>query len=177
MKVILCEDVDHLGAMGETVNVKAGYARNFLMPRKLAVSAQSASAKQIDHEMRIIKKREEKVRKEQGEYKKTLDGIALEFVSKASDEGRLFGSITNIHIAERLAELGHAVDRRKIVLPEPLKSLGEHEAIVRLAKGIEATIKVTITKEEEAEAEVEVEEELFKPEADDDDEDGHDFDE
>ncbi len=166
MRVILCEDVDHLGAMGETVVVKSGYARNFLIPRKLAVSSQSASAKQIDHELRIIKKREEKIRKEQGEYKRQLEGVQLEFTAKASDEGRLFGSVTNMHIADRLAELGHTIDRRKIYLAEPLKSLGEHIASIRLAKGIEAKIKITINKEETAEPVAE--EEPFKPETDED---------
>lgn len=175
MKVILCEDVEHLGEMGETVSVASGYARNFLIPRKLAVSSQSASAKQIEHEMRIIKKREEKIRKEQGEYKKTLDGVKLEFVAKASEEGRLFGSVTNMHIAERLEALGHTVDRRRVVLAEPLKSLGEHQAKVRLAKGIEAIIKISIIKEDEPEPAPE--EESFKPESEyDDDDDRDDFD-
>ena len=159
MKVILCEDMDNLGAMGETVNVAPGYARNFLIPRKIAVVAQSASAKQIEHELRIIKKREEKLRKEQGAYRDTIDGIRLEFTAKASDEGRLFGSITTLHLAEKLHELGHEVDRKKIVLKEPLKSLGHHEVSLRVAKGIEAKIAVVINRDAEPEAPVEEEEE------------------
>ena len=157
MKVILREDVDDLGAMGETVNVSPGYARNFLIPRKYAVAAAGASAKQIEHELRIIKKREEKLRKEQGEYKQALDGTRLEFTAKSSEEGKLFGSITSLHIAEQLKEKGHDVDRKRIMLKDHLKSLGEHEVRIRLAPQIEATIVVAIVPEEVPEEEVEAE--------------------
>lgn len=173
MKVILCEDVDNLGTMGETVNVARGYARNYLLPRKFAVTAESASAKQVEHELRIIKKREEKLRKEQGAYKDTIDGVKIEFIAKASKEGKLFGSVTSLHIAEKLAEAGHNVDRKKIQLSDPLRSLGEHEVPLRIATGILATIKVTIAQDEDAEPEPEeVENELeLGPEDDDDDDD------
>ena len=174
MQIVLRKDVDTLGKAGSVVQVNPGYARNFLMPRKLAVSSESASAKQIAHELRIIKNRETKLRKEQGAYKNTLDGISLGFVMKASEEGRLFGSVTNMSIAERLLELGHEIDRRKITLPEPLKTLGEHVAHVQIAKGIVATLNITITKSEEEEPVVE--EEDFKPESDDDDDERHDDD-
>ena len=174
MKVILREDVENLGAMGETVNVAPGYARNFLLPRKFAVTEESASANQIEHELRIIKRREEKLRKEQGEYKGTIDGVKIEFLAKVSEEGKLFGSVTSLHIAEKLQEAGHQVDRKRIVLKDPLKSLGEHEVMLRIAPGIEAAIHVIIAKDEEAPAEPEQEEDNalgLGPEDDEEEED------
>lgn len=153
MKVILCEDHDNLGNMGDTVIVAAGYARNFLLPRKLAVLADSASAKQLDHEMRIIRGREEKKRAALGGVKDALAGTTLEFTAKAGEEGKLFGSITSHHIADRLIEMGHSVDRRKVTLTEPLKSVGEYEVSVRLGREIDATIKVRIVAEEVQEVE------------------------
>ena len=153
MKVILCEDVENLGPIGETVNVAPGYARNFLLPRRLAVAADSASAKQIEHEMRIIRKREAKQNAELAKVANTLNGLKLEFIAKAGEEGKLFGSITNHHIADKLKEAGHDVDRKRIHLDEPLKSLGEHAVTIRFAREVEATIKVTINAEAVAEEE------------------------
>ncbi len=148
MKVILREDVDNLGDMGETVNVAPGYARNYLLPRRLAVHAESASAKQIEHEMRIIGKREQKRHAELVQIAGTLEGVTLEFIAKSGAEGKLFGSITNLHISNKLAEHGHQVNRRKIQLAEPIKSLGEHDVVIQLKDGVGATIKVIVEAEE-----------------------------
>lgn len=150
MKVILCEDMDHLGEMGETVKVASGYARNFLLPRRLAVASDSASAHQIEHEMRIIKKREEKRRKELSEVAKGLTGIRVVFKAKAGETGKLFGSVTNLHIAQKLEEMGHAVSRKKILLADPIKTLGDHPVIVRLKSGIETKINVIVEADVEA---------------------------
>lgn len=147
MKVILCEDVDNLGPIGETVNVAPGYARNFLLPRRLAVVADSASAKQIEHEMRIIRKREVKQNAELAKVANTLNGLKLEFTAKASAEGKLFGSITNHHIADKLKEAGHDVNRKRIHLGEPLKTLGDHSVAVRFSREVEVSITVTINAE------------------------------
>jgi len=158
MKVILCEDLDHVGEMGQTVKVSDGYARNFLLPRRLAVSSDSATAHQIEHEMRIIKKREEKRRKELAEIAKGLSGIRVEFKAKAGENGKLFGSVTNLHIAQKLEEMGHAVSRKKILLADPIKTLGDHAVTVRLKTGIETKINVAIVADEvAAPAPVEVE--------------------
>ena len=154
MNVILCEDVDNLGFMGEQVKVAAGYARNYLLPRKLAVVADSASAAQIEHEMRIIKKREEKRRVELTEVSKGLAKLNVEFTTKASAEGRLFGAITTLHIAKKLAELDYDVNRKKIKLSEPIKSLGDHAVTLQLGAGVEATINVVVIAEEIEESEV-----------------------
>jgi len=153
MKVILCEDVENLGPIGDTVTVAPGYARNFLLPRRLAVVADSASAKQIEHEMRIIRKREARQNAELAKVANTLNGIKLEFTAKAGSEGKLFGSITNHHIADKLKEAGHDVDRKRIILAEPLKTLGEHAVTVRFSRAVEASITVTIIAEAGAEEE------------------------
>lgn len=148
MNVILCEDVDNLGAMGDQVKVKPGYARNFLLPRHLAVVADSASAQQIEHELRIIKKREDKLRVELEGVAKTLADVRVEFTAKAGAEGKLFGSITTLHIAQQLKELGYEVTRKKIKLAEPIKTAGDHVVTAALGAGVEATIKVVVTAEE-----------------------------
>ena len=145
MKVILCEDVNDLGPMGEIVNVAAGYARNYLLPRRLAVAADSASAKQIEHEMRIIKKRENQQREVYQGRIKGFEGITVEMTAKAGTEGKLYGSITTLHIAAKLAEMGHDIDRRKLVLSEPIRSLGEHIVRLRLMKDVESDIKIVVT--------------------------------
>lgn len=160
MKVILTDDVYNLGDMGETVDVKPGYARNFLIPRKLAVIAESASAKQIKHELNAIKRREAKLRKELASVKDALDQVTVEITAHAGEEGKLFGSVTSAMIAEALLEMGHEVPRRKIVLGEPLKALGEYELPVKLGAGVEAQIKVVVKPEEVVEPEVAPGEEL-----------------
>lgn len=157
MKIILCEDVENVGEMGETVKVAPGYARNFLLPRRLAVAADSASAHQIEHEMRIIRKREEKRRAELAEVAKGMSGIRVAFKAKVGDAGKLFGSITTLHIAQKLEELGHAVTRKKIILSEPIKTLGDHAVTVRLKTGIETKINVVVEADVEAPAPVEQE--------------------
>ncbi len=144
MKVILSEDVEKLGTMGDTVNVAPGYARNFLLPRKLAVPAESGSAKQIEHERKIIERREGKRREEFGAVRDTIDGIELKVTARAGEEGKLFGSITTAMIADKLGELGHEVDRKNLVLAEPIRVVGNHTVSYHLAKDIEASIKVTV---------------------------------
>lgn len=149
MKVILCENVPNVGEMGTTVKVAPGYARNYLFPRRLAVPAESGSAKQIEHELRNIKRREEKVRAHLAEEAKKLAIISIEIKAKAGEEGKIFGSVTNAQIAEALKPLGYAVDRRSIHIDEPIRSLGAHEVSVKLMRGIEAAITVNVVKDEE----------------------------
>lgn len=148
MKVILSENVPHLGEMGATVNVADGYARNYLIPRKLAVRADSATATQIAHELRIIRKKEERRREELAQVAKQLERVTVEIKARAAEEDKIFGSVTSANIADGLKQLGYEVDRRNVLLEEPIKSLGIHLAPVRLASGIEAQVKVWVTKEE-----------------------------
>jgi large subunit ribosomal protein L9 len=153
MKVILSENVVNVGKMGATVNVADGYARNFLLPRKLAVRADSSSAKEIDHQMRVIRRKEEKQRSVWQAAAKALEGVTVEIKARAGEEDKIFGSVTTAQIAEKLAELGHVVDRKAIVLEEPIKALGIFAVPVRLASGIEATVKVWVNPIEEKEEE------------------------
>lgn len=145
MKVILCDEVENLGHMGATVKVADGYARNYLIPRKLAVDVESAGAKQIEHHMAIIRRREEKRRAELMVVVKKLEGVTVDIKMRAGEEDKLFGSVTNSMIAEKLAELGHQVDRKHIHLEDPIKALGIFSVPVRLAQGIEANIKVWVS--------------------------------
>lgn len=145
MQVILKEDVDHLGEMGETVNVAMGYARNFLLPRGLAVQSDSASAKQIEHELAIIKRRDAKRREVMNKQAKQLGNITLEFKMRAGEGDKLFGAVTSGHIAEKLAEAGHEISKKAIQLAEPIKALGIYTVTVKFASGIEAGVKVWVT--------------------------------
>ena len=166
MKVILCEDVSHIGEMGATVTVADGYARNFLIPRKLAVQADSASAKQIEHELRIIGRREEKKREALTKVAKELEALTIEIKARAGEEDRIFGSVTNANIAEKLKEMGRDIDRKMIHIDEPIKALGIYSVAVRLKSGIEASVKVWVTKEEtEEEAAAKAEAEAAEKEA------------
>lgn len=153
MRVILCESISNLGDMGETVKVADGYARNYLIPRKLAVTVESASAKQIEHELSIIKRREEKHLIGLKDYAKKLEGLTVELKARAGEEEKIFGSITSGHIADKLKDMGHEVDRRKIVLEDPIKALGIFTVPIRLASGVEASVKVWVSAEEVIEEE------------------------
>lgn len=152
MKVILREDVANVGTMGTEVTVADGFARNFLLPRKMAVQADSATAKQIEHEMRLIRRREEKQRAKLTELAKSIEGITVEIKVRAGEEEKIFGSVTTANVAEKLAELGHTIDRKNIMIEEPIKSLGIFVVPVRLASGIEANLKVWVSPIEEEEA-------------------------
>ncbi len=160
MNVILCEDVDNLGDMGDTVKVAPGYARNFLLPRRLAVASDSASAKQIEHELRIIRRKDEKRRAALSAVSHELSKVTIAIKMRAGENEKLFGSVTSGHIAEQLAELGHVVDKRQIKLAEPIKALGIYSVPVRLASGIEPEIKVWVSPIEEPKEEAPVEEEV-----------------
>jgi large subunit ribosomal protein L9 len=135
--------------MGATVNVAEGYARNYLLPRKLAVEIESGSAKQIEHEMKIIRRREEKQRAAMMELAKKLEAVTVEIKARAGEEEKIFGSVTSAQISEKLAELGHEIDKRIIHLEEPIRSLGIFQVPVKLSGGVEASIKVWVTPVEE----------------------------
>lgn len=152
MLVILREDVENLGDMGATVKVAAGYARNFLLPNNLAVQADSASAKQIEHELKIIRGRDAKRREELESVAKKLSHVTVEIKMRAGEGDKLFGSVTSSMIAEDLERQGYTVDRKKIKLAQPIKTLGTFEVPVRFATGIEPTVKVWISSDQVEEA-------------------------
>ncbi len=145
MKLILCEDVDNLGHMGDTVTVADGYARNFLVPRKMAVPVDSASAKQVEHELGIIRRREEKLRAQQMEYARKLEGVTVEIKVRAGEGEKIFGSVTAAQVAEQLAAMGHEIDKKAVQLKDHIKELGIFTVPVRLGKGVEANIRVWVS--------------------------------
>jgi large subunit ribosomal protein L9 len=156
MNVILTENVKGLGKIGEIVKVKPGYARNFLVPQGLAVEASDRNLNELEHHKRQLARKAEKLSQEASDVKARIEAIVLSFIHKASEEGKLFGSVTNKEIAESLASQGVEIDRRKILLDQPIKTLGEHEVEIKLNAGVNATIKVNVLSED-AEALVEAE--------------------
>jgi large subunit ribosomal protein L9 len=148
MDVILTENVKGLGSIGEVVKVKPGYGRNFLVPQGLAVEASERNIKELDHHKRQLARKAAKLSKEAADVKARIEAVECTFVHKASDEGKLFGSVTTKEIAEALAARGIEVDRRKILLDQPIKDLGKHEVDIKLNAGVNATIKVNVVSED-----------------------------
>lgn len=145
MNVILCEHIEKLGEIGEKVSVRNGYARNYLFPRKLAVPADSASAKQIEHELGILKRREEKRRALLTAEADKMRGLTLEFKVRAGEEDKIFGSVTTVMIAEKLKEAGFDIDRKKVLLEDPIKALGIYSVEIKVYPGITSAVKVWVT--------------------------------
>jgi large subunit ribosomal protein L9 len=147
MKIILREHVEHLGDRGDKVNVAAGYARNYLLPKGLAYAASAGSAKQIADQQRTWAKRESHEEAAARELAARIGAQALTVRRRAGEGGTLYGSVTNVDVAELLAAAGYEVDRRKIQLREPIKSLGDFEIPVKLHRIVSANIKVTVVTE------------------------------
>lgn len=148
MDVILTENVKGLGAIGEVVRVKPGYGRNYLVPQGLAVEASEGNLKELEHHKRQLARKAEKLSQEAADIKARIEAVECSFVHKASEEGKLFGSVTTSDIAEALAEKDIEVDRRKILLDQPIKSLGVHNVEIKINAGVNAEIKVTVANEE-----------------------------
>jgi large subunit ribosomal protein L9 len=145
VQVILSEDVHALGNAGEIVKVKPGFARNFLVPEGKAVLATAERVHQVEHQQRVISEKRAKELSDLEAVKARLDATSLEIAAQAGEEGKLFGSVTAQNLAELLAEKGIEVDRRKIVLQEPIKTLGEHTVAIRLRGDVVAEFKVSVT--------------------------------
>ena len=151
MEVILREGVEKLGNRGEVVKVAAGYARNFLLPKKLAVAATGSNKKIVEQERQAHLRKEAKFKTEAEDLGKLMTGVTVTISQKAGENDQLFGSVTSADLAEALAAQGHEVDKRKIQLAEPIKVLGEYEAPVKLHREVTAQIKVVVKREGEAE--------------------------
>ena len=147
MEVILREDIKTLGKAGELVRVKPGYARNYLLPRGLAYEATEGNKKRIAAETRArgVRNAAEKVEAEKAAA--TLSSVTLTISGKAGEEGKLFGSVTAQDVADALARAGHQVDRRRIELDHPIKSLGDHAVSVRLHSEVHAEVRVSVVPE------------------------------
>ena len=149
MKVILNADVPELGHIGDLVNVKPGYARNYLLPNKLALEATTRNVKQLEHDRQRVdaKRRKEKMAAE--ELAKKLEQAQVRIVAKVGEENKLYGSVTTTMIAEQLTAKGFDIDKRKIQLDEPIKSTGVFTVAVKIHADINANVKVWVTAEEE----------------------------
>lgn len=145
VQVILSEDVHNLGDAGDVVNVKPGYARNFLIPQGKALPATAARVHEVDHKRRVIAERRAKELKDLEAVKLRIEALALEIAAQVGEEGKLFGSVTAANLAELLLAQGVEIDRRKIVLAEPIKQVGEHAVSVRLRNDVVASLKVTVS--------------------------------
>jgi large subunit ribosomal protein L9 len=166
-KVLLREDVDDLGARGEIVRVRAGYARNYLLPRNLAVEATAGNVKGIEAERAALLKKEAKERATAEGQAQQIGSLQLEFKRKAGEQGALYGSVTSMDVAEALQGRGYEIDRHRIHLREPLKRVGEYTVPVRLHRDVTIDLKVRVAPEGEVivgHLTPEQEAELAKPE-------------
>ncbi len=145
MNVILREEVDNLGNAGDVVNVKPGYARNFLLPRGLAVRADQRNVKAFEHQKRALEARRTKLEAVAKEAAKGVEKIGRVVVNRACGvDGKLFGSVSNKDVAEALAEKGVTIDRRQVLLGGALKELGDFDIEIKLGQGVKATVKVSV---------------------------------
>ena len=147
MDIILREHVEHLGARGEIVKVADGYARNFLLPRKLALLATEGNKKRVERERKIAEAREAEERAASEAIATRLSALELTFTRRVGETEQLYGSVTSQDIADALKAKGFEVDKRKILLPDALKALGEVTVPVKLHRDVTAQLKVTVTKE------------------------------
>ena len=148
MQLILVKDVEDLGRAGEIVEVKPGFARNYLLPRGIAYRATPANMRKLEHERRKLEEAAERALKSASELGERLEGVAVNFKARAGEEGKLFGSVTSSDIADSLAEQGIEVDRHLIRLDEPIKQLGVYKVPVRLHAEVKPEITVWVVAEE-----------------------------
>jgi large subunit ribosomal protein L9 len=148
-RILLREDVDDLGARGEIVRVRAGYARNYLLPRKLAVEATSSNVKQIEGERAALLKKEASERTTAEGQAEQISKLVLEFKRKSGEQGALYGSVTSMDIAESLKERGYEIDRHRLHLREPIKRLGEFSVPLRLHREVSIDLQVKVVPEGE----------------------------
>ncbi len=148
MKIILREDVDHVGKMGDLVTVKDGYARNYLLPRDMAAPATDRNVRALEHQKRLIDGKRKKERVAAEELVKRLASIPLTFPMQAGEDDKLFGAVTSKDIAEALAAKDFVVDRRKIVLEKPIKALGTFTVSIKLSSEITGEVAVSVVKQE-----------------------------
>ena len=148
-RILLREDIDDLGARGEIVRVRAGYARNYLLPRKLAVEATSSNVKQIEQERAALLKREAKERATAQGQAEQIGSLVLTFKRKAGEQGALYGSVTSMDVTEALQEKGYDIDRHRVHLREPIKRIGDFAVPVRLHRDVSIDLQVKVVPEGE----------------------------
>lgn len=144
MKVILKENIETLGQIGDIVKVAPGYARNYLLPKGFAIEATEKNAKALEHAKRQLAYKKNKTLEAARNLAAKLEALAVNLTHQAGEEGKLFGSVTNMEIAAFLKNNGLEIDRKKIVLAEPIKQLGEYSVPVKIHPEVAATLKVTV---------------------------------
>ena len=147
MKIILLDDVATVGRRGEVRDVSDGYARNFLIPKKLALSASAGNLKNLEHIKQQADSKAQRIKGDAEGLQRRIEGLVYEERRQASEEGKLFGSVTSQDIADFLGRQGVKIERRRIQLDEPIKSLGETTVAVRLHADVTAQLRVTVTRE------------------------------
>ncbi|MDP4199028.1 MAG: 50S ribosomal protein L9 [Bacteroidota bacterium] len=147
MKVILREEVTKLGNPGDAVTVRDGFARNYLVPRGLAYVATSGALKKIEHEMRLRARVIERERMSATEFAQKLEGVTVTIPMRVGEEDRLYGSVTGQMISDSIGNQGYEIDRRAIVLADPIRTLGVHEVAVHLKHGVVGKIRVNVIAE------------------------------
>jgi large subunit ribosomal protein L9 len=145
VQVILNEDLPNLGRPGDVVRVRAGYARNYLLPRKLAVEANSRNLRAFEHQKRLAMAKREALQAQAMTEKEKIEDLHLTLPAHAGEEGKLFGSVTNLDLERALHQRGFTVDRRRILLAEPIKQLGEYSVMIRLQPEVDANLKFSVT--------------------------------
>lgn len=148
MQLILCENVDKLGRKGQVVDVRPGYARNFLLPRKLAMELNDNNLRRMEKEMKVVEAKLAKEKEEHEALAAQIQGVKLSFRRKVHGD-ELYGSVTAVDLADALEAQGYSVEKRKIQLDEPIKSLGEFPVTAKLHPEVSATFTVIVEKEEE----------------------------
>jgi large subunit ribosomal protein L9 len=148
MEVILREDIEKLGTRGQVVKVAPGYARNFLLPKRLAVAATESNKKIIEQERQAHLRKEAKLKVDAEDLSKLMTGVTVTITQKAGENDQLFGSVTSKDIADALAGKNFTIDRRKITLEDPIRQLGEYKVPVKLHKDVIAEVTVVVAKEE-----------------------------
>ena len=144
MQVILREELPNLGTIGDVVKVKPGYARNYLLPRGLAIEANVRNLRELEHQKRVVGDKRLRVQKTAAAVAEKLAATALRFEVRAGEDGKLFGSVTNQDVHRALEERGFTIERRRILLDEPIKSLGSHQVTIHVGPDTRATIKVDV---------------------------------
>ena len=144
MEVILNESIENLGKAGDIVSVANGYARNYLLPKGIAIIADKRNLAKIERQREAILKRAAKMKEEYEALASQLAGLDIEIPVKVGEEGKLYGSVTNLDIARAIGEKGFEIDRKKILLEEPIKALGEYEVPVKLSTDVTASVVVKV---------------------------------
>jgi large subunit ribosomal protein L9 len=148
MQIILQQDIEKLGTRGQVVEVAEGYARNFLLPRKLALEASASNMRRLEKMRTAFAIQEASEKGEAQKVAEVLGTVSLELTRKAGEKDQLFGSVTSADISEALAAKGYNLDKRKIVLADPIKLVGEYEIPIKLHREVSATVKLAVKKDE-----------------------------